>query len=429
MATQAEIIRANIRDNATRDAARQMGSYGESEVQELANGIPSVSNDAALAKHIEEWKLQDVSYQRARTEEDRQQIEAAYTATQQRLNAAKQAIKDRAAIEAEQQNQADISAGDRLALQIQALTDTFPPNWTAETLPIDKLRQLSDLRQQVQNLAALTGAPGLADGVLESGGPLAPANVLQNLPQPQPQAKPETFPDGSLYQLQNLPDGNMEVRLITGEVFKGDPLTVTQRMAEAQVNTKRWAQRARQSQPTAEPPQLNQQPQQQIIPPEPTQQSTIADYWAEQQAQALAKQFGFSGADELRQWGETVNQKVAAISQYEDDRLAMDFCARCPDFPATPEASDAIANIVESQGWQWNADSLQAAHLLAVQNHMYQPISPEEPQVTRPAPPPMLRTNNPEISFAQQSPYEMNLADLRKAAIKQELERNTPGYR
>jgi hypothetical protein len=91
----------------------------------------------------------------------------------------------------------------------------------------------------------------------------------------------------------------------------------------------------------------DQQPQQQITAPEPAQQGTIADYWAAEQAQALAKQFGFSGRDEMLQWGENVNQKMEAIAQYEDERLALQFTARNPDFPGTTEASDAVISIVQ----------------------------------------------------------------------------------
>lgn len=429
MSTQAEILR----NNRARDAAQQVAAsnYGEPEVQELANGIPAGSNDAALAAHLEEWRAKDVSYQRAQNQEARDQIEAAYVASQNRLNAAKQEIKDRANLEKHQQNQIDNSAGERLALQMEELVSTFPMDWRPETLPMDKLRQLTDLRHQVQTLAAATGQPGLADGVLESG-PLSPANVLGQLPngpQAQAQARPQTFPDGSLYQFQHLPDGDVEVRLITGEVFRGSPIDVTRTIAESNVRTKLWARGKRPGEElpaappsTAEPMQLNQ----------PTAQLTgdsLADDLAARQADSLARQFGLSSKEELMQWGETVNQKMAAISQYEDERLASEFLSRCQDFPSTLEASEAITNIVQNNGWQWNADSLQAAHLLAVQNHVYEPIRPEQPQVVRQAPPPMLRTNNPEISNAALSPYDMSLGDLRKAAIKQELDRNSEGYR
>jgi hypothetical protein len=432
----ASTILRNIRENEARLASQQVEDSSFSAPPRTPEGVPPVLNDEALAKSIEDWKAKDISYQRAQTEEVRQQIEDAYAATTRRLNAAKQEIKDRAAMETAQQNQADNSEGERLALRMQELTDSFPPNWTPERLPMEQLRALTDLRQKVQHLAAATGQPGLQDGVLESGGPLSPANMLAMQAQPQPQARPETFPDGSLYQFENLPDGDVQVKLVTGEIFRGDPIKVTQQIAESNVNTKLWARRKVAEAQQAQPMQVDPQPQE-ITPPEHTQQNTIAEYWAAEQAQALAKQFGFSGKDEMLQWGENVNQKMASIAQYEDDRLAMNFASRCPDFPGTPEASDALVSIVQANGWQYNVDSLQAAHLLATRNHVYEPLSAEAqqassghiPQVHRPSAPPMLQGNNPEIAHAVPSPYDMPMHDLRKAAIRQELERNTPNYR
>jgi hypothetical protein len=433
----ASTILRNIRENEGRQTAQQLAASNFGAPEEIANGIPgSSSNDASLAKSIEEWKATDISYQRAQNEQQREQLEQAYSAEMQRLERSKQAVKDRSALETAQRDAHDSSAGERLAQQMQELTDSFPPNWTPERLPMDQLSALTNLREQVQRLAAATGQPGLRDGVLESGGPLAPSNVLAMQRQTQAQARPESFPDGSLYQLENLPDGNVEVKLVTGEIFRGDPIKVTQQIAESKVRTTTWArQKVREAQQTP-PMQLDQQPQQ-ITSPEPTQQGTIADYWAAEQAQALAKQFGFSGRDEMLQWGENVNQKMEAIAQYEDDRLAMNFASRCPDFPGTPEASDALVSIVQANGWQYNLDSLQAAHLLAVQNHVYTPLSSEALQaangyatpMSRPTAPPMLQGSNPEITHAVSSPYDMPMQDLRKAAIRQQLEGGGPNYR
>ena len=429
-------ILKNIRENEARQIAQQL------EASNFA-GAPEEGNDAALARDLEQWKAQDVSYLRAQNEAQREQIEGAYRATQARLSAAKEQIKDRSALEAAQQNQADATEGERLALAMQTLTDTFPPNWTADTLPMDKLKTLTQLRQRVQRQAELQGLPGLQDGVLESGGPLSPANRLAMTQQTQVQARPETFPDGSLYQLKNLPDGQMEVQLVTGERFVGDPITVTQKLAESKVHTTVWA-RQKVAEAQAQPMQVDQQQQpmqldqqqQQISPP--TQQGTsIADYWAQEQATALARQFGFSDKNEMLAWGESVNRRMETVSQYEDDRLAMNFATRCPEFPGTPEASDALVSIVQANGWQYNVDSLQAAHLLAVQNHVYTPLNAEAQaaanghvtQPSRPGAPPMLQGSNPEITHAVPNPFEMPLQDLRKAAIRQQLEANGPNYR
>ena len=273
---------------------------------------------------------------------------------------------------------------------------------------MDKLQTLDAIFASECRWQRLAGLPGLADGVLESGGPLSPANRLAMTQQTQVQARPETFPDGSLYQLKNLPDGQMEVQLVTGERFVGDPITVTQKLAESKVHTTVWA-RQKVAEAQAQPQQIEQsQPtqfdQQQQPITEPTQQGTsIADYWAQEQATALARQFGFSDKNEMLAWGQNINQKMETVAQYEDDRLAMNFAARCPDFPGSTEASDALVSIVQANGWDYNVDSLQAAHLLAVQNHVYTPLNAEAQaaanghvtQLSRPSAPPRLRGQQP----------------------------------
>jgi hypothetical protein len=41
----------------------------------------------------------------------------------------------------------------------------------------------------------------------------------------------------------------------------------------------------------------------------------------------------------------------------------------------------------------------------------------------------MLRTNNPELTNAPPNPWDMPMQELRKAAIQQELNRNSSDYR
>jgi hypothetical protein len=424
MATQ-EVIRGNQESEMNRQLAAS--NYGGTEIPQLPNGIP-VLNDEALAASIEEWKATDIAYQRAQNSEQREQIENAYRATQQRLATAKQEIKNRAELETTQRNQADASEGDRLALEMQTLRDTFPANWTPETLPLDKLQALSNLRQKVQNLAAATGSQGLADGVLERGGPLAPANVLAQTVQ---QARPETFPDGSKSKVTQLEDGQIRVELVTGEIFTGDSLSVAQKIADANVNTKLWArQKVAQAQQPQHTPQLNQQPE--IIPPA-TQQKSIADYWAAEQADALARHFGFSNESEMVADYQSITQ---FREQYNDQLTAMEFMSRCPDFPQTEQANQALLGIVEANGWQYTPDNMQAAHLLAVQNHVYQPLTQEQiqaatgvaPQQSRATPPPMIRGNSADVGNPPQDPYNMPMDQLRKADIKQELDRSGARY-
>ena len=85
-------IMRNIRENQERQIAQQLAASNLGAPEEIANGIP-VLNDEALAKSIEDWKATDISYQRAQNELQREQIEGAYRATQQRLAEARQADK------------------------------------------------------------------------------------------------------------------------------------------------------------------------------------------------------------------------------------------------------------------------------------------------------------------------------------------------
>jgi len=69
MASQAEIIRGNITHNQQLDAERQAAAsnFGAPEQPEIANGIPSTSNDAALAAHLKETRDKSAEYARLRT--------------------------------------------------------------------------------------------------------------------------------------------------------------------------------------------------------------------------------------------------------------------------------------------------------------------------------------------------------------------------
>ena len=66
MASQVEVIRANREADVQRQIAAT--NFGSPEVEQVAPGIP-VSNDAALAAHIQEVRNSNAEYARLRTEE------------------------------------------------------------------------------------------------------------------------------------------------------------------------------------------------------------------------------------------------------------------------------------------------------------------------------------------------------------------------
>lgn len=232
-------------------------------------------------------------------------------------------------------------------------------------------------------------------------------------------------------KIEKLPDGNLNVELETGEKFSGDPLTVTEKLAEAQVNTKRWGQGFKQeletlrAAPVQPPPATTQ-------PPADANERQLQDYLLNQTARAL----GYGNADEYR----ADLMRVKATSEKMGNQIvATEFLSLNQDFPNTPEAIDALSNKIDEMKWDFSPQSMTAAHALLIREHStdqakgYAPLTAEQVnsawandmhKASRQTPPPMLNTGNPEISGGgQNDPYAMPLADLRKAAIQQELSR------
>jgi hypothetical protein len=93
----------------------------------------------------------------------------------------------------------------------------------------------------------------------------------------------------------------------------------------------------------------------------------LADDLAARQADAIARQFDFTDRNEMKQWGQSVNQKMAMIQEYEQDKAISRFFTQHPDFPGSDQANDALGQIIDERGWEVNADNLEMAHLIAVQ--------------------------------------------------------------
>lgn len=406
---------AAIRGNQNREVQQQIEAMNFDQQPEL-NGIPANgSNDSALAQHLADMRANNLEYARLQTEEARQQMEGMAAANFQRDQANANKIKDQMAVETMNRELVRRQHGEVLFSQLDTAVKAIPEGATEWTLPMDKLKDLAKVTDEVQRL---TGQD------------------LNQVQQPQQQQqRPETFPDGKPYQIKNLPDGNLEVQLITGERYLGDPMTVTQKLAESQVSTKRWGQSQRQQQQQQQPQQVQQTPAE--VPQVSQQPSgSLANDLVARQADELAKGFGFSDRNELMQWGENLNQMAAKVEQFELQSEATRFFTACPDFPADQRAIDAVSIIMDNLHLPNDAEGMKAAHAIAIRQGDYQPIPQEVLQEAsgnvrsnRPTPPPMLRGNNPEITGAPPSPYDMPMADLRRQAIAQELNGKGPGYR
>ena len=409
MASQVEVIRANREADVQRQIAAT--NFGSPEVEQVAPGIP-VSNDAALAAHIQEVRNSNAEYARLRTEEARQQWEAIEADNFRRSQSAASEVSDKMAVETLNRTVRQQQDAERAFSEWSAVAKTVDPvNDTEWTLPLDKVRDLAVHQQKLINATGFDPLAPIQPGQLQKVTPNDAETVTQNQ------------------------DGTWTVKYQTGEIFTGDAESVMRAQAAGHVNTKLWARQQR---------QMAEQVQQPAAPPaeNPGQDLTgsLADDLAARQRESVARSFGFSSADEMIQDYQT-NKQVAQeaqqfIQEAKQDRAISSFWATHPDFPGTDQANDALGQIIDERGWEVSAENLELAHSLAVQRHMYEPLSQDAiaqsygaAPARRAAAAPMLRTNNPEVTNASPDPYNMPLQDLRKAAIAQALAGTGPNYR
>lgn len=452
------VFRSDLEPDPTPGAVNQITESGELAKPELAK-TTFTGQDAGLAQSLADLRQ---GYERAakiQSEGDRQ------AAIQRAMVDAK--IKENTpstAVEFIGHKPEQYQAGD------SSLIPSSDPAWS---IPTEKLRENLTLAEQ------LYGRSGALNKLLQTGSPKDAAHAAEledrlrrsigesssSLPpielpasQPTPEARPETFPDGEVYQLETRPDGQLEVRLITGEIFRGDPIEVTRKIAAANVYTKRWAQQqraqAQQQQPqNGELPQAWEEAPTTILPASGVQYDlngapiiepgqTVAPDAVYENLQQMATALGYHGLDELladqadqRARTNRLEQELAAEREDRQNReTAAVFLAQNPDFPNNDQSIAALDQILASNGLEYNPQHMAMAHQYAVQNRIYEPLSQADQEAAvgmavqsrRPTPPPMIRTGNPERGWqGENDPYKIPLEDLRKQAIRQQLEGKT----
>lgn len=233
-------------------------------------------------------------------------------------------------------------------------------------------------------------------------------------------------------KIEKLADGNFNVELETGEKFTGDALAVTEQLANSQQSTKKWAQGIKAENDTLKAAQSVQPPPVATQPPVDANEAQLQQYLLTQTAKAL----GYNSGDEYKADLAKVKGTVSEVSK---STALQQFFTQHPEFPGTPEANDAIGKIFDEKGWtEMTPDNLHFAHLEATHRNAkdpkqgYAPLSAEAVNsawanqmsvASRQSAPPMLRGNNPELASQHQDAWTMPMADLRKAAIQQELGR------
>ena len=230
-------------------------------------------------------------------------------------------------------------------------------------------------------------------------------------------ALPEGF---SEYELR--PDGTLHTKLVTGEVFDGQPLEVAQKIGASKVATNTSYKETK---------TLLEDVQRRInagASPEaaaaaaaaasPEAAATLSGMSPEQFSNlyyeslndpgkatlmALARELEIDSIEEFKQ---IVQQMRQTSETAQANMVAQEFARACPDFPFTKEARDAMYGVMEKAGIPESLDGLRVAHAYCVANKLYEPRNVEAvvaATATTPTPPPMTPRSsstvvNPDIS-------------------------------
>lgn len=236
-------------------------------------------------------------------------------------------------------------------------------------------------------------------------------------------------------KIEKLPDGKLHVELETGEKFDGDPLEVTTKLAEAQVNTKRWGQEWKSKAETPPTPTVTP-----TATPAPTaEEKQLQDYLASQLAASLNLK-----PEELKSLPTVLATHQQAVVEWRRNNAMLSFQSKHPEFPNSDEASEKLVERAEKD-FQVDIDALalanpeqaaavlSAAHLACVNDGTYKPLSSQQINESwaremvsagraQAPPPPMIPSNSPDATTGTNTEWTMKLDDLRNLAIRQELE-------
>ena len=294
------------------------------------------------------------------------------------------------------------------------LTDKLPEQMTQDEL----VQKSNEVRAQVAATPASVPAPA-ADDV---------AGLPPGAPAPTPQL-PEGF---SEYELRA--DGTLHTKLVTGEVFDGQPLEVTQKLAASKVATNRSYLEAKgkleaipPSAPAADAAVVEQREQiaatLSSLPPD-----QFAELYyqklndpAEATAMAMARSLGYDNADEMKQ--DFIDMKATSEVQ-RATQIAATFERDCPEYPFTDGARDKLYEVLQENNMKETLGNLKLAHAYCIQNKLYVPRTPEEIAAGRGAakpatvtvPPPMLPPQNA-------APVTTNFANMTSDQIAAEYQK------
>jgi hypothetical protein len=392
-------------------------------------------HDKALAAEVK--KITEASEERARLrsadakEQYDAQVQANVLRARERVEEKRGEIDRYHATQQARDQKAEAEVARRF--KYLAETQQGPENvWTMSVERQKYLAQTVEMAKPFLSAEQIDALNASVDPSYVPANPLPSTEGLPRLPQreqprEQTQERPATFADGKYSHITDNGDGTVLVELPTGERYKGNWQEVAELQAKSIVHTKLWGRKQReqaQSQPAVagldRSLQLQEQPYQEQNP-----ELSQSELWQAQQDYAererIAKVLGYSNFPEMERDAQLLRETRAQI---DEQRMLGEFFQKAPDFPGTQAASEAVVQIVENNGWKMSADSLNAAHLLAVRNGAYKPIPVEQEIAStphRPTPPPMPSGQSPDNGRQEPNLWTEDMAEQRKRIIREQL--------
>lgn len=434
MTTPAVRMVNDFRERQMSEAMAQAARFAQWPAPEAQTVFPSNSNDEALQASVNELKERDVEYKRLASDEARKEWEGTARANLIRNQELTAQREDRIALDQAQEQAVSDQRVTKLLQHAQELQASLPNDkpMTEWNMPTETLRDVATTMQELDREAKKRGLPGM--------------DFAQSQPVAD-QRHPETFEDGSKVKIIQNADGTVEARLVTGEIFRGDPLEVTRKIGEASVNTKRWARQIKANAQQAQPANGNAT----AMSPD-TNGAALVDFskipdvtkWNLDQ---IATAFGYSDGQELvndqiaqREKTQRLEQEVAEQREARQvEEVASDFQMRNPDFPNSEEAIEKLSEIMDKNGLDWSADNLSMAHVYAVKHGVYRPLTADDMaaglqagvgissqtqrRVAPPQPPPNAAIDN---RGGQQNEWNMPLDELRKNVLQAQRSGQVP---
>jgi hypothetical protein len=174
------------------------------------------------------------------------------------------------------------------------------------------------------------------------------------------------------WQVKTVDGGNYEVT-VEGQVYKGTHQQVLQELAKAQYHATHTIRDTRTELEKLKTPA----PAPVVAPTTPTEpQEVIAarQYLADETAKAL----GFRDATELKQ---SIGAMTGVVENNSQNSLVSGFFQLVPEFPDNNETVEKLFKVQEANGLPMTPQGLRAAHLIAVAEKQYAPLTPEQIKV------------------------------------------------